>query len=426
MSGRPKPFSWTTPGWTIPVWAPNANYPAGSDPWSANPCKVVHPGAASVGFTPDTGAAAENFNQNFFDAFTTDDAAKSWASTHKSEVQTDANALRAFVALQQFELKAGGALFSRYLPSTKLWYGDITAFRAYVGGTNVIPSQGGAAITNVHGSNVDESGNIVQLGTGVDGDKVTEFNVGTQTWTKRTGIFSPALQTGSVEFDPVSGLWCAVAIRTDTHAAHVYTSWDRATWTQRTPPAMPSTGTTGPLSGLGSDRAGKLVMASTKGLYIGELATESVSFSLSTDGGVTWSTPDTHVTTWTLTASSGEPPIPHWDGTKWVCVITNQTDNASYVYNSDDGATWTQVAHLTGACIAGTIGVDPDSGLLAGTTKDAQAVYSEDHGATWKRVGFATSGTGAGAACAAGRFFFSLGGTIYMGLGSGVEAGGTL
>ncbi len=48
----------------LEAWATDDDYPAGSDDWSNQPTKVVHPGPAT-GFVPNQGAAAEYFNELF-------------------------------------------------------------------------------------------------------------------------------------------------------------------------------------------------------------------------------------------------------------------------------------------------------------------------------------------------------------------------
>lgn len=64
------------PSWTVGSWATNANYPAGSDPWSAQPTKVAHPGPLG-GFVPAQGAAAEYFNYELNRIYATQTSEKS-------------------------------------------------------------------------------------------------------------------------------------------------------------------------------------------------------------------------------------------------------------------------------------------------------------------------------------------------------------
>src|SRR6185295_12739707 len=46
-----------------PDWATDANYPAGSDPWSGTPTKSApDAGKIATGFVPDTDQAAEEVN----------------------------------------------------------------------------------------------------------------------------------------------------------------------------------------------------------------------------------------------------------------------------------------------------------------------------------------------------------------------------
>src|SRR5690349_750660 len=76
---RPK-----NPSFTIPTWAPNANYDVSGNPWSATPTKVDHPGRYTVGFTPRAGVPAQAFNKLISDMYATDGALKAslneWAN----------------------------------------------------------------------------------------------------------------------------------------------------------------------------------------------------------------------------------------------------------------------------------------------------------------------------------------------------------
>lgn len=276
---------------------------------------------------------------------------------------------------------------------------------------------------------VDPSGNIVQPGSGAtDGAKINEYNGAS--WTVRTGLFSPSFIAPDVVYDPFHALWCVAGKKNGVAALGVYTSPNRTAWTSRTAPTVTNDGFTGPYCRLATDGAGTIVMEAFKTTQPAGDTADTVSFSRSTDGGVSWSAADGHNITWGATGGGGLP-CPVWDGSKWVAVTYNLTSKETYVYNSADGAAFTQVAHLTTCAIQNIVAL---GALVAGFAKDKNAdfgrvVISLDSGVTWQYTDECVPGltnTLAGIAAAGSRLLLvdAAGGNIYVGAGTGtgVEA----
>lgn len=75
MSGRP-----AYPAWVIPTFSTDANYPAGANPWSGQPTRVVYPGAAG-GFVPNQPNAAQYFNYLYNQGFGIDQSAQTFLTS---------------------------------------------------------------------------------------------------------------------------------------------------------------------------------------------------------------------------------------------------------------------------------------------------------------------------------------------------------
>lgn len=402
MSFRPAPPAFTVPGWTIPVWAPSTNYPAGSDPWSGQPCKVVHPGAASVGFTPDTGAAAENFNQALNDAYTADGNSKTWSSTHGTEITSYVDAILDAVA--QGPVHAFGAgttmdviITAVHNPVQGCWLvcggpsggNDIVQrsqdpYGTWPAGTTEIAIGARVSLPTSDIACATDGG-IVAVPDGAGGD-VQE--AAAATWTKHIGALSSDLDKPMVIFEPVSQLWCIVGrVAGGATGQRVYTSpmASRTVWTLRTGPAgVPNSSY--PM--IGKDGVGGLVQQWHGGT--------NTYFSKSTDGGITWSATVAHAigfTESTLTRYSA----PVWTGSHWVAVCADTAAFKTTVWNSPDGVTWTQVASLASTavrCIAAC--GELICGLGSQTGVPDKVVFSVDAGVTWNDGdrNFAASATG--------------------------------
>ncbi len=374
-------------------WATDANYAAGGDPWNGQPNKVL-PSAGQIqsGFVPNVAAPADYINYLFH---VTANAVKGMAFSdvmnwgapvvgilHPTRVKYIQGTFAAAAGLYYFggdEQTAGTyfALSRSPDPGAPTTTDELT--------TAGITFDAGSGSSNF---DVAPDGTIVVPGSGVtDGAKVLESDV-IGTWTVHAAVFgSGAMVFPDVVRDPVNSLWSVAGHRSGGSLVDFYTSPDRVTWTARTAPtAIPHDGTNGPTVTLAT-HGGTIVAMLHPSSVPGDHTVNSISFSASTDGGITWSVIDTHTTAF-ASAGNGQFPKPVWTGTKWAAYVANVTDFKTYVYNSLDGITWTQVALLTTnaflsmAADGGGDGVADDGVLLAVTTS-GKLVYSLDAGATW-------------------------------------------
>lgn len=386
------------PSWTIPVWAPNTNYPASADPWSLTPCKVTHPGAASVGITPKTGVAAQVINKLINEAYAADTDAKTFATTLHTWLidRFGLVDLRNWFAPQTSvtgpcHIKYKGAIRKHYVGgvdgSSKATFARTMDPSVWSTTNEVVGNTFGV----FDGSfDVATDGSVVIPGSGAtDGAKVLECTAA-GVWTVRAAVFTNALVAPDCVFDPVSGNWVVFGKRNGSLTADVWTSTNRTAWTSRTPPAsIPTDGVGGPYVRLATDGLGKIVAQFFPSSVPGDSTTNSISFSCSSDGGVTWSAVNTKTTAFSASAGSDIHSSPIWNGSKWVATASYQNGDGAtvktYVYNSTDGSTWTQVALLTTVAIH-SIASSID-GIVIGTTYNGQYVYSTDDGATWYPLG---------------------------------------
>jgi len=440
--GRPANPSLTAPSYTPRTFATDANYPAGSDPWSGNPTKV-EPASPAEGFVPETGASAEEVNKLLYDGFTTQANAKTAHATTVTEVQTNLQALVDYLAqgpvLDFAAPAAGGLAGSRtieFIPATLQWIafgpttsGTVTAIRTLDRRTWPTANEigAGAQIAGYNGrAAVDPSGNIVMPGSGVtDGDKVTEAT-SAAVWTKHAGVFAVAMVGPDVRYDVTNALWCVCAKKNGVNAVQVYTSPDRVTWTLRTPPVFTFDAAVGPWVTLGSNGAGTLIM---KGIYNASTnpnaANNVAQFSRSTDGGVTWSAPVSYAAAFATPVTVGQgyyDERPIWTGTYWISVESNPTDLKSYIFTStDDGVSWTNVATLTTVAITCIAALGE---LLVALCKTSAAVgrviFSIDRGVTWHYTDENLSVANSYLYQGAGRFATISGANMCFGSGSGM------
>ncbi len=381
------------PSYTVEDFAPDADYPAGGNSWNGNPTKVIPPGQTSVGFSPNQGNAAQYHNW----------AHNAWSVAH--------------AAVKSFLITFFAWFLARYLQlAARNWYAPLSCVVGsrevrYANGTYFVGGSDGSgkaavgrttdpqvwATTNETSGNVFTStfgnfdaatdGSLVVPGSGAtDGTKVLECTAG-GSWTVHTSMFATALINPDCVYEPLSTNWIVFGKRNGAFLADVYTSTNRTAWTAQTPPAsIPNDGVGGPYVTMGKDGLGKVVAQFHPAAVPGNDVTNSVSFSCSADGGVTWSAVDTHVTAFATAGSNAQHARPIWSGTNWVAVEFSAQDVACYVYNSADGITWTQVANLTTNAIQ-SIAPDTEGGVVFGVTSTGKQVYSIDEGATWFPVG---------------------------------------
>ncbi len=378
------------PTYTVQIFAPDADYPAGGDTWNGNSTKVTPPGATSVGFTPAQGNAAQYHNYVANGASVGNEAARAaivamhdWLGmTHVRNWHAPVVAITNPSAVLY-----GGKGFYFTAGSQDVFGAPATFCRTHDTGEwptvdELVALSFSVSNMNTH-FNVATDLSIVLPGSGADGDKVVECTTA-GVWTVRAGVFANAMSNADCIFEPVSLKWIVAGNQIGAGLVDFYTSTNRTTWTARTAPAsIPADGVNGPNVTLAKDGIGKVVAQFFPSSIPAQTAVNSVSFSVSSDGGVTWSALDTHTTTFASTGV-GAFPSPIWTGTKWVAVAYD-SDTAhlkTHVYNSTDGATWTEVAVLTATAIK-SIACDGD--FVVGIMTTGALIFSLDFGATWTR-----------------------------------------
>lgn len=384
------------PSWTIPIFAPNANYPAGSDPWSGTPTKTTHPGASSVGITPDTGVAAQVINKVLNDAYATDDSAKAYLQT-----------VIDFVGQAQ-ALNFGPPVGSIGTPRRAVWsdgeriwwvIGDSGQVRRSTdyGRSFGANETGGvtAGTEECGGIDVDASGNAV-VALNVTSKTYLRYTAG-GAWASGSlpaGWTASGTVTARVVYNPVAGLWCLT--HCDTFNSRTITSPDRSTWTNRfqwsvggNPHALMRVGV--------NKTSGRMVFAGHDVLGSGTL-----NIATSDDGGITLTNRATLTTT--IASPTHLDVVYNPDRSEWLAVIGKVTGGpASEVWRSTDaGVSWTKVATLATACIQNPA---PCGSMWVGSAalgSPVEAAYSLDGGATWKGTGYARSANGRGCFAGAG------------------------
>lgn len=236
---------------------------------------------------------------------------------------------------------------------------------------------------------VDALGNAMIGLTG--NDAVFEFNVGTDTWTKRA--LGSIASDSVVGYDPVSGRWCAVT--EGSTAAGIRTSTDRSTFSNGTVPTAWGDHTTYPALTryrIASDGDGRLAVVGQGWAGPGPTGAGLCRAMTSDDGGVTWTDRGTFATT-ISSPTVGSLIWGPYDG--FVYTIGEAGTPKSEVWTSPDGVSWTKAATLTTGCLLRVARFgDIYVGLYSGSP--AALVYSTDHCTRWKFSNHALDGTGSG------------------------------
>lgn len=410
MSGRP-----ADPSYAVEDFAPDANYPAGAETWSSNPTKVAPPGAASVGFTPGQGNAAQYHNYLHHTRATESAAAKT-AIAAVLEYVGQAQALNFPVRVTGVSSSQRGAA---YASATSTWYmtaGD-TVQKSTDGGLTW--SSATAAAIAPKDAATDLGGNVVVCGTGGAGQYVYELDAATSTWTQRTVLGGHGAD-GHVVFDPISGFWVWQSYNAAVGNFLAYRSSDRATWTAATtlPTGAAGWGATPNVSDLGIDpTSGRAVAVARTGATTVKVATTD-------DGGVTW-VAQTSITT---TIDAGTIAISYnADEGAWYLSIGETTGTPSCeVWRSTDGAAWTKMATLAAACVHRIAGFGALLVATATTASGVHVVYSLDSGATWRKAGRMLEGTAKGVFVGPGAALALSSSHIYVGAAMGLPQIGVL
>lgn len=375
------------PSWTVPVWAPNANYPAGANPWSGTPTKTTHPAASTVGATPKQGVAAQVFNKIVNDAYSVDQSAKDTIAalvTHVGQLQP-----------KNWTVPSSTTTIRRvaFDPNRQIWYALANAAAPLWSGdagrswTALSPGfTGGSAV------GVDAAGNVVVMTASTN---IWEFAKSTNTWTNRTAVIlgTPAQVNAAggnpnvfVVHEPNAALWCSVYFDSTANIIRIVTSSNRSTWSSRTVPAGASGSWSPCAMAVGNGRIVALAQNTISSLA----APTSFKILSSGDGGVTWSD-DLTISFSGSTTARASIAYSSTDGA-WLLCIGNSTAGTSVLYRSTNGTSWTLVTSSTlfsfqRVTAVGRLWVAVGDHASANGAGDSSVVlYSYDIGATWRRA----------------------------------------
>lgn len=399
MSGRP-----ADPSYTVDAFAPDTNYPAGSESWNSNPTKVAPPGAASVGLTPDQPLPAQYLNYLHYRRYVEGENAK----TKLSELYT----YLARSPRLNWDRRQIGANYNAaaYAEGTRQWITVADNEEVRESGdwghnwsaSSVVAAAG--AGENCKSIAVDPSGNVV---VGTSNGYVFTKNATTGAWAKVATIAGSSVQI--VAYDAASGLW--VTLCDGGASAVIKTSPDRATWTSRTPPTEWSDWTTYPAMGnlvIASNGAGRHVVVGQGYNALGPVGAGLLRVMTSDDGGATWTDRGTLATTIV------SPTVGHlsYNATTghWLYSVGEVSGTPTgEVWRSSDGVTWTKIKTFANAALRGFA---PDGvswlGLARSGSSELALVASDDDGVSWKFLGVSLAGSNAKGVYAGGGGFLAL------------------
>lgn len=371
------------PAYTVPVWAPNASYPAGASPWSGTPTKTTHPAAGTTGITPRQGFPAQAMNKVLNDAYATDEAAKTAINDLVNHVGQE-QVLNMGPGVTRGTAAGRGV----WHPLDRAWWStgstlgsnDDLRYTTDRGQAWTTQSVGAAALTSpLTDMDVDAAGNMVILGGGVTTlIDYARSGVLAGTFTRRT-VFSGTPDYPMVCHDPVRARWCIVSYE---GGQKVYHSTSRASWTLATS-VLP--GTQRPVL-FCNKTSGRLVAANTS-------SGTTVNIMTSDDGGQNW-TLRSAVVSGFVSGVTTQPSGIDWHGSVsmaysstdgcWLMTVTNGTNTEIY-RSTNDAVTWSLVRTLSGIVLR------QDSLACIGrvwAAFGASLIYSVDQGATWLDTGW--------------------------------------
>lgn len=395
---RPAAPAITAPAYTVRTFATDTNYPAGANPWNGQPVKV-EPAGPDGGFVPDQMATPETFNKLFYDAFTSEAAAKTYQDDNATEVEDELAAHLAYtgqiVPLNWRAKVTVGAVSNRaavYNPYVRRWLvvGDTEDARAsYDGGrtwsgTSLVAAAG--ANENCYSAAVDVLGRAV-IGT----DSAYVFTLSAVDVAAKVSVWAGNTLAIEVAHDPSSAKFAAIIV--DGLTAFVKTSVDQgATWANATTlPVQWSDMATYPAfvsPKIVADGAGRLVVVAQGTAGMGPTGVGTCRAMTSDDGGVTWTDRGTFATTitaptlWDLSYNAGRAEYMYV-----MCEVSGTPTGE--VWTSPDGVTWTKQKTTSASSV---MYVAPNGSQWVGVVRAADGenhiVYSNDGGVEWSYAGF--------------------------------------
>lgn len=407
MSGRPK-----DPSYTVETFCPDTLYPAGSNSWSSNACKVAPPGQGSVGFTPGGGVCAqhENFLHN------------AWSTAHTNAKNSLIDLFVFLGNVQPFNIGAeitltggvtaypNGGFFDGY--RGRWWAcGNSNELRGAWKVTDWDTSTrmtAGTTADNLYSGAVDSAtGKMVVT---LAGRNAIEYSADDgATWTRVTalGLADAAISetTPRVLWDGASWIYAA-GVSGDLI---ISTSTTGSAWTDA---ATSATTPGGDHTAIATDGS-KVVISSTY--------TNIVNVSWTDDRGATL-----HHYTIAHSLTAVDQVSLSWlpESAEFLLTISDTTARKSEIWYSTDATTWTLRLALSTAAIQGDIAVVGNMLVAAMRILPSPLVldeicYSLNAGATWKTTRQRLTGATKGVYVGDGRLLVVTGTGVWPGLAAG-------
>lgn len=363
------------PSYLVEPFAPDTNYAAGGETWNSNATKVAPPGAASVGFEPNTGVAAQCLNYLHNRRYVEGAAAKA-KMVEVFDYLGQGPALNFRVGAATVANHAAYNFATRswmFAKATKTVEESVTAGQTTTG-TNVLSALGGAA-------------NCLRVACAADGSAVVTTSTrdvyersAAGTWTYRANsipIAPEASNAYEIAYNPVTSKW--LAFHAGVSSMVFASSPDRFTWTTQTLTSFAVSGNS--LGRMAVDETTGRVVIVNQPL---PASTGNAEFATSLSDGSDWP-PTLSVVNHGFTTNVRMSLT--WNKSSGLFVFTvGSTSGGSKVYTSSDGTAWTLVCTLTTAAIVkvATLGE-----LWLAAVWSNELAFSVDRGATWKRADFA-------------------------------------
>jgi hypothetical protein len=371
--------------YTPPVWASGGvSYPAGASPWSATPVRLL---PLVSYFTPNAPAPAEEMNYILGVGYDQQNAlATSFLGAFDFVSPIQAINWPTTVA------RTGGAGTERI--QSAFW--DTFNSRwimlsGLTGGTTPkyinASIDGGLSYTVLSTQSPTGAGHLL-AGCADPGSNKSVICPSAQTFlyvsTNGTSWATATTSSASVTCSaPVffNGLFVVPGCESGTTTAHLTTSPDTATWTDRTA-AIPAS-----LAAL--QLAGTLWLTATNGTILVAVPQQQTLVS-----GTSATMTSTNGTTWTLGAvananvSSGDGASGlSWNSSDNVFMLTFNGGVTTKIYTSPDGLTWTYVRTITGHAIISLASIGSVWVGYSSTGGPAtEVLYSLDKGVTWAKA----------------------------------------
>lgn len=369
MPGRP-----INPAYVIPVWAPNANYPAGGEPWANTPTKVAHPGASSVGITPRTGVGAQVINKALSEGYLAQEATRS-SLTELTDYSGQIAALNFLSSVSSFAATPVDGVWDpvslRWLivaPVAKGLFGSSDNCQTF--GYQPLVGLGGSA-TTFRVALSKASGEAVVLTT-ASADLYEMSAAGT--WTYRAAALPAAVgSVCAIVYNPglfSTGFYVAT---TTGSIFRLYRSSNRFTWQNVTLPSMTYPNVTSVAMACHTSNGIFVIACGSATVGVTEILTAPLG--------------DTFASSLLNHGLAATDHSVHWSDSLGVFVLCITGTSSSKTYTSSNGVLWTLLSTLASSGLFRVTSIG--SMLVAIANPSGRVTYSLDSGATWLTRGYA-------------------------------------